>query len=125
MEKKTKILMIEDDPFFGRLCSKALEDEGYDVEIAPDGETGLNIIERVDPDLILLDIILPRMNGFEVLKNIREHENEKVANKKVIILSNLYAKEEEEKGEKLRAQDYLIKANVTSDDLLEKIKKVL
>jgi hypothetical protein len=60
-----------------------------------------------------------------VLGKIREHENEEVATKKVIILSNLYAKEEEEKGKKLRANDYLIKANITSDDLVKKVKEVL
>ncbi len=125
MAEKTKILMIEDDPFFSRLCSRALEEEGYDVVVAPDGEKGLELIEPEKPDLVLLDIILPKMNGFEVLGKIREHENEEVATKKVIILSNLYAKEEEEKGKKLRANDYLIKANITSDDLIKKVKEVL
>jgi two-component system alkaline phosphatase synthesis response regulator PhoP len=125
MAEKTKILMIEDDPFFSRLCSRALEEEGYEVVVAPDGEKGLELIEPEKPDLVLLDIILPKMNGFEVLGKIREHENEEVATKKVIILSNLYAKEEEEKGKKLRANDYLIKANITSDDLVKKVKEVL
>ena len=125
MAEKTKILMIEDDPFFSRLCSRALEEEGYDVVVAPDGEKGLELIEPEKPDLVLLDIILPKMNGFEVLGKIREHENEEVATKKVIILSNLYAKEEEEKGKKLRANDYLIKANITSDDLVKKVREVL
>jgi DNA-binding response OmpR family regulator len=125
MAEKQKILMVEDDPFFSRLCSRALEEEGYEVVVAPDGEKGLELIEPEDPDLVLLDIILPKMNGFEVLGKIREHENEEVATKKVIILSNLYAKEEEEKGKKLRANDYLIKANITSDDLVKKVKEVL
>jgi len=125
MEGETKILMIEDDPFFGRLCFRALEDAGYSVVLAPDGEQGLEKLEEINPDLILLDIILPKINGFEVLKKIRENPDPKIAKKPVIILSNLYAKEEEEKGKQLRANDYLIKANTNSDELVVKINKVL
>jgi len=125
MTKKTKILMIEDDPFFAQLCSGALEGEGYDVVVATDGEKGLVKVKEENPDLILLDIILPEMNGLEVLRNIRENPDPKIANKLVIILSNLYAKKEEEEGKRLNADDYLIKANITSDELLVKIREVM
>lgn len=124
-DKKTKILMVEDDPFFSRLCGRALEDEGFNVVLASNGELGLEAAEKEDPDLILLDIMLPRMNGFEVLAGIRSSSDPKVAAKPIIILSNLYAKEEEEKSKKLRANDYLIKANTTSEELVAKIREIL
>lgn len=125
MEEETKILMVEDDPFFSKLCIRALEEAGFSVSLAGDGEQGLEKIKSESPDLILLDIILPKMNGFEVLKKIREDSDPKIANKPVIILSNLYAKEEEEKGKELRANDYLIKANTNSDELVDKINEIL
>ena len=125
MVKKIKVLMIEDDPFFAELCSRALESEGYDVVVATDGEKGLVEVKEENPDFILLDIILPEMNGLEVLRNIRKDPDPKIANKSVIILSNLYAKKEEEEGKELNADDYLIKANITSDELLVKIKEVM
>jgi len=125
MDEPIKILMIEDDPFFSRLCIRALEDAGFIVSLAGDGEKGLERLESEDPDLILLDIILPKMNGFEVLTEIRQHADSRIAKKPVIILSNLYAREEEEKGRQLRASDYLIKANTNSDELIDKINRVL
>ncbi len=125
MEKEIKILMVEDDPFFSRLCTRALEGAGFSVSLAGDGEQGLEKVKSEDPDLILLDIILPKMNGFEVLEGIREDPDPKIANKPVIILSNLYTKEEEERGEKLKAGAYLIKANTNSDELIDKIGEVL
>lgn len=117
--------MVEDDPFFSRLCGRALENEGFNVVLASNGELGLEAAEKEDPDLILLDIMLPRMNGFEVLAGIRSNSNSKVAAKPIIILSNLYAKEEEEKSRKLRADGYLIKANTTSEELVTKIREIL
>ena len=125
MEEEIKILMIEDDSFFSQLCAQALEGAGFSVSLAVDGEGGLEKIKSENPDLILLDIILPKMNGFEVLKEIREDPDPKIANKPVIILSNLYAREEEERGKKLEASAYLIKANTDSDELVAKIRKAL
>jgi len=125
MAKKIKILMIEDDPFFAQLCSSALESAGYDVVVATDGEKGLEGVKKEDPDVILLDIVLPGINGLEVLEKIRRDPDSKIANKSVIILSNLYAEEEEQKGKNLNADDYLIKANITSDELIVRIKKVI
>lgn len=125
MEQKIKILMIEDDPFFSQLCIRALEDEEFFVVLAGDGEQGLEKLGKEKPDLVLLDIILPKMNGFEVLKGIRENPDSKLANTPVVILSNLYAKEEEEKGKELKASAYLIKANTNSDELIAKIRGIL
>lgn len=125
MAEQIKILMVEDDPFFGKLCVRALEDEGFLVVLAPDGEEGLQKLEEENPDIVLLDIILPKMTGFEILQGIRTNPKPELANKPVIILSNLYAKEEEEKGKELKADAYLIKANTSSDELIAKIREVL
>ncbi len=125
MEEEIKILMVEDDPFFSRLCVRALEEAGFLVVLAGNGEQGLEKVKSENPDLILLDIILPKMNGFEVLKGIREDPDPKIANKPVIILSNLYTKEEEERGQGLKASAYLIKANTNSDELIDKIREIL
>jgi len=125
MKNKVKILMIEDDPFFSQLCILALEDAGFSVTLAKDGEQGLERLKEEVPDLVLLDIILPKMNGFEVLQSIRENPDPGVANVPVIILSNLYAREEEEKGKELKASAYLIKANTSSEELITKIQGVL
>jgi len=125
MEKQIKILMIEDDPFFGRLCARVLEDEGFLIALAKDGEQGLKKLEEERPDLVLLDIILPKMNGFEVLEGIRKNPDPELAGTHVIILSNLYSEEEEKKARELKADGYLVKANTTSDELLKKVREVL
>ncbi|MCD6178244.1 response regulator [bacterium] len=125
MEKQIKILMIEDDPFFGKLCARVLEDEGFLITLAKDGEQGLKKLEEERPDLVLLDIILPKMNGFEVLEGIRKNPDPELAGTHVIILSNLYSEEEEKKARELKADGYLVKANTTSDELLKKVREVL
>jgi len=124
-EEKIRILMVEDDPFFSRLCSQALENEGFSVSLVSSGDQALEIIEKEKPDFILLDIMLPKINGFEILSGIRSNPDPEIANKPVIILSNLYSKEEEEKSQKLRADDHLIKANTTSEELVAKIREIL
>ena len=125
MTEQIKILMIEDDPFFGKLCAKVLEDKGFSIELAKDGEQGLEKLAERKPDLVLLDIILPKMNGFEVLEEIRKNPNPGLAKIPVIILSNLYSDKEESKAKELKANGYLVKANTNSDELIKKVKEVL
>ncbi|MBD3208044.1 MAG: response regulator [Candidatus Nealsonbacteria bacterium] len=118
-----KILIIEDDRFLRELISKKLTDEGYDISQAVNGEEGIKKAKEVKPDLILLDLILPSMDGFEVLSRIKKDEG--VASIPVIILSNLGQKEEVERGLDLGATDYMIKAHFTPGEIIEKIKNVL
>ncbi len=118
-----KILIIEDDKFLRELVVKKLKDEGYQTEGAVDGEEGLEKVKKNPPDLILLDLILPGVDGFEVLSKIKEEAT--LSSIPVIILSNLGQKEEVEKGLKLGAVDYLIKAHFTPGEIIEKIKAVL
>ncbi|MCD6410733.1 response regulator [bacterium] len=118
-----KILIIEDDKFLRELIAKKLMKEGYDIEEAIDGEEGLKKIGEVNPDLVLLDLILPGIDGFQVLKEAKE--NHKTENIPVVILSNLGQKDEIEKGLNLGAVDFLIKAHFTPEEIVEKIKLVL
>jgi DNA-binding response OmpR family regulator len=118
-----KILVIEDDKFLRKLLIDRLAEEGYFVDGAIDGEEGIKKAKAEEFNLILLDLILPGMDGFEVLSIFKKEKNlEKIP---VLILSNLGQKEEIEKGLKLGAVDYIIKAHFTLDEIVEKIKKIL
>lgn len=116
-----KILIIEDDKFLRELIARKLSDEGFEALEAIDGEEGIKKIKEEKPDLILLDLILPSIDGFEVLSRMKEESN----TIPVIILSNLGQKEEVEKGLKMGAVDYLIKAHFTPGEIIEKIKNIL
>ena len=118
-----KILIVEDDKFLRELIAKKLIKEGYEVEEAIDGEDGVRKAKKIMPDLILLDLILPGIDGFEVLQRIKE--DQKTALIPVVILSNLGQKDEIEKGLNLGAVDFLIKAHFTPEEIVEKIKLVL
>jgi CheY-like chemotaxis protein len=99
------ILLIEDDPFLIDIYSTKLKEAGFKVEVATDGEEGLTKLKEKIPDVILLDIVLPKIDGWEILQRIKEIK-EKVSNKekikfnnlKVVVLSNLGQKEDVEKG---------------------------
>lgn len=118
-----KILVIEDDKFLRELISQKLAKEGYDVAEAIDGEKGIESVKSENPDLILLDLILPGIDGFEVLAKMKA--DPKLAEVPVIILSNLGQKDDIEKGLEMGANDYLIKAHFTPGEIIEKIESVL
>ena len=118
-EAKNTILIVEDDEFLRSLAAKRLEKDGYKIVVAVDGESAFNIALETKPALILLDLLLPGKDGFEVLKQVRE--NDVIKETPVIIFSTLGRKEDIEKAQKLGADDFLIKANFTLDDLAQKI----
>ncbi|MFH0819990.1 MAG: response regulator [bacterium] len=121
--KKTKILLIEDDVFLSNIYSKKFESEGFEMLIALDGEKGLKLALSKEPALILLDLLLPGLNGFEVLKVLKKDEMAKKI--PVILLTNLSQKEDIEKGLALGADDYLIKTHFMPSEIVEKVKKFL
>ena len=121
--KSIKILLIEDDPFLLSMYSTKFEIENFQVESAEDGEKGLELALKSDPDIILLDILMPKMNGFEVLEKLKT--NEKTKHVPVILLTNLNQKDEIERGMSLGADDYLIKAHFMPTEVVDKIKKVI
>lgn len=118
-----RILVIEDDRFLRDLIVQKLKKEGFVVLEAIDGEEGIKMTREHSTDLVLLDLILPGIDGFEVLKKMKEDSATK--NIPVIILSNLGQKEDVERGLRLGAQDYLIKAHFTPGEIIEKVKSAL
>ncbi len=118
-----KILVVEDDRFLRELITQKLAREGYDVSEAVDGEDGVKKAEEKKPDVILMDLILPGIDGFEAITKIKEKPNfEKTP---IIILSNLGQRDDIERGLKLGAVDFLVKAHFTPGEIIEKIEKVL
>lgn len=115
-----KILIIEDDKFLRELIARKLKAENFEVSEAVDGEEGLEKIKKEKPDLVLLDLILPGMDGFEVLE--KKKVDSEIAKIPVIILSNLGQREDIERGLRLGAIDFLVKANFTPPEIIEKVK---
>ena len=120
-----KILVVEDDKFLRDLIIGKLKEEGFEVIFAIDGADGLKQAREAKPDLVLLDLILPTLNGFEVLKQMKEDSSQEIKSIPVVILSNLGQQEDVKKGLDLGAVDFLIKANYTLSEIVEKAKEVL
>jgi len=118
-----KILFIEDETALQRTLSAVMEQAGHIVTNAYDGENGLELAQEAVPDLILLDLILPKMDGFSVLEKLKG--NEKTKNIPVIVLTNLESVDDVEKVIGLGATTYLVKANYDLDDIAGKINEVL
>ena len=121
--KKTKILLAEDDKFISRAYKDGLERAGFNLILASDGEEAVKLIKTEKPDLVLLDVIMPLKNGFEVLEEVKKDPETKDI--PVIVLSNLGQDSDIAKGRSLGAVDYLVKANFTMAEVVEKIKKYL
>ncbi len=117
------ILLVEDDPFLVEIYSTKLKEAGFSVKIATDGKDALRKVKRDIPDLLLLDIVLPNFNGWEILRKIGRDDELRAL--KVVILSNLGEKQEIEKGLKLGAAKYLVKAHYTPSEVIEEVKKIL
>ena len=120
---KIAILVVEDDQFLRDLIVRKLEEEGFDAIQAVDGEEGLRLSKEKKPAIILLDLILPGMDGFDVLKSIKSEKS--ISSIPVIILSNLGQKDDIDQGIKLGASDYLIKAHFTPGEIVARVKEVL
>jgi CheY-like chemotaxis protein len=123
-QRPKRILFIEDDRFIADMYRLGLEAGGWPVEVAHDGESGLNQALADTPDLILLDLLLPRMDGFEVLRRLRS--NASTRDIPVLVVSNasgLGGREEE--ARKLGIEDWMVKANTTPATLLTRVGKIL
>jgi DNA-binding response OmpR family regulator len=118
-----KVLIIEDDKFLRELLGKKLSSLSYNPILAIDGEEGLEKIKKEKPDVVLLDLMLPGMNGFEVLEKAKKDPT--ISNIPVIILSNLGQSEDIEKGLRLGAKDFLVKAHFTPQEIVNKLQLVL
>ncbi|MBN2197706.1 response regulator [Candidatus Wolfebacteria bacterium] len=120
-----KILLVEDDPFLSSLLKNRLQKEDLEISLAKDGEEALSLVKSLNPDLILLDIILPKKSGFEVMEEIRNDPQIQSKELPIIIISNLGQPEDVNKGQDLGAIEYFIKAKTSIDELVEKIKEFL
>jgi two-component system alkaline phosphatase synthesis response regulator PhoP len=126
MEKekpKTKILLAEDDKFLSQVYKRGLEQAGFEVILALDGIEALKKIVPEKPDLVLLDVLLPVKNGFEVLEEIKKDKN--LEHIPVIILSNLAQESDIQKGKVLGAKDYWVKANTSMKEVIRRTEKIL
>ena len=116
---------MEDDAAMAEIVTHKLQANGFEVRHASDGGSGLKMIEEDLPDLILLDLMMPEVDGFQVLESIRHNPNKKVVNLPIIVLSNLWSNEDILKVKGYSVKEYLVKAYFTPDDILGKIKEVL
>lgn len=121
--QKIKLVIVEDDKFLRDLIVRKLSSEGFLVKEAKTGEEGLRIIQEDPPQLMLLDILLPGMSGYEVLEAMRKHKQ--LEDIPVVMLSNLGQKEEIERAESLGAKDFLIKAKYTPGEIVTRVKEIL
>lgn len=117
-----KILIVEDEQFLAEMYQMKFESEGYDITVASDGEECLKKTKTENFDLILLDLVMPGMDGFQVLEKLRS--NEKTMKVKIYILSNLGQEEEVAEAFDKGADGFLIKANLTPAELMEDVKKI-
>jgi len=122
MDKDKLILLIEDEPALSKILQEALLDRGYKVDVAIHGEEGWQKTKELEPRLVLLDIILPRLDGFVYLKRLRA--NKHLKDTPVIILSNLGQDSDVAEGRELGALDYLVKSNHTIDAILKRVDQV-
>ena len=116
-----KVLIVEDEELIGNLLEKKLRQEGYYASVAIDGEAALKQIREEKPDIVLLDIVLPRLNGFEVLSELKEDEVlQKIP---IIIISNSGQPAEIEKAKELGVRDWLVKTEFDPQEVLEKVQR--
>ena len=123
--EKTKIhvLIVEDDIFLANIYKTKFDMEGFKVSTSENGEAGLNDIKKKKPDIVLLDILLPKMDGFVVLEKLKA--DPEVKSIPVILLTNLGQKDDVQKGLEMGAEDYLIKAHFKPSEVVEKVRKIL
>lgn len=117
------VAIIEDDDFLRSLAVSKLEKAGYTVLMASNGEDGLKLVQEKKPELLILDLMLPTMSGFDVLASVRK--DAALATLKIVVFSNLGDDADMKKCQALGIQDYLIKANFTLDELVQKIGALL
>jgi DNA-binding response OmpR family regulator len=123
MSTKVKVAIIEDDIAIVQMYRTKFENEGYEVETAGDGLTGLDLIDSFAPDIILLDLMMPNMDGLDMLQQLRGTAEGKKA--RVVVLTNMGDTETATKVFKMAADDYIVKAEMTPKQVAERVKILL
>jgi DNA-binding response OmpR family regulator len=122
-DEQVKILLVDDDEFLLDMYSLKFKEANFNIDIASSGQVALDKIRETTYDVILLDIVMPALDGFEVLAAVKKENL--MRNSIIIVLSNLGQKEDIERGMQLGARDYVIKAHFTPREVVEKVKKHL
>ncbi len=120
---ETKILIVEDDPLMIRLYQKVFTFEGYKVEMAGNGEEGLEKVKSFQPTLILLDVMMPKMNGLQVLEKLKANDDTKKI--PVIMLTNLAGSQDAETAIAKGAVKYIIKSEYEPKDVVKMVKEII
>lgn len=120
MEAKKKILLVEDDTTLSEVYRSRLELEGFETIQATNGEDALSEIQKSKPDLVLLDAMMPKVSGFDVLDIIRN--TPAIANTHVIMLTALSQPKDKERAERLGVDEYLVKSQVVIEDVVDRVK---
>lgn len=123
MAEKHKVLLVEDDEYLIGIYATKFELKGWEVLKAGTGEEGLAMIKKEKPDLVLADILMPGISGFELIKKVKADKD--IKDIPIVILSNLGTKDDVNKGLKLGAADYIIKVHLTPTEIFERVKKLL
>ncbi|MFH0874233.1 MAG: response regulator [Candidatus Komeilibacteria bacterium] len=123
MAEGKKILLVEDEEMLANMYQVKFQNDGFQLIKAGNGEEGLVLAEKEKPDMILLDVIMPKMDGFTVLKRLKDNPSTK--NIPVLLLTNLGQDEDVKKGNELGAVGYLVKANITPSEVVAKVKEVM
>ncbi|QQG42983.1 MAG: response regulator [Candidatus Giovannonibacteria bacterium] len=119
----TKVLIVDDDAFLLDMYAIKFKESGFAVDIAKNGEEALAKSKSAEPDVILLDIVMPKMDGFDVLRALKK--DNLAPNAVIVILTNLGQKEDVERGLKLGATDYIVKAHFTPSEVVAKVRGLL
>ncbi|PIS40663.1 MAG: response regulator [Candidatus Kerfeldbacteria bacterium CG08_land_8_20_14_0_20_43_14] len=122
-KSKPVVALIEDDLMIGEMYKAKFAKNGFEIQIATDGAAGLELVKKIKPDIILLDIIMPKLDGFEVLKQLRGNPDFKKT--PVVMLTNLGQEEDMKKGRDLGATDYFVKTNFIPSAIVDKVKSLL
>jgi len=120
---KAKILLVEDDKALIEMYAIKFKEDGFNLLMAEDGLTGLELAKKELPDVVLLDIMLPKMDGFAILAELKK--DAKTQSIAILMLSNLGQQSDIEKGKKMGANDYVVKASMTPKEVVEKVKSYL
>jgi DNA-binding response OmpR family regulator len=122
VELPKKVLIVEDDVDFSNILVDKLSQENYDVRQVADGDQVMSLVLDFRPDLILLDLLLPKLGGFEILERLRTYPDTNIVNTPVIVLSNLRSDRDISQAQSLKVNNYLVKTNTDIDEVLSRVK---
>lgn len=123
--QQKKVLVVEDDVDLLNILVSGLTPFNYQISQAEDGEQAVELLLDFKPDLVLLDLLLPKLDGFKVLERLRKYPDKAIAQTKVVVLSNLWSDKDILRAQALKADEYYVKANTNLEDVFKKIRDLL